>query len=74
MDKQHLTDTNENWCILPMQLMHLHAVTSIERLVSPGPWNLRQFRDSLKDHNGDVLKAIRENNYDKVIELLENEF
>jgi len=24
--------------------------------------------------NGDVLKAIRENNYDKVIELLENEF
>ena len=35
--------------------MHLHAVTSIERLVSPGPWNLRQFRDSLKDHNGNVL-------------------
>ncbi|MBV32432.1 MAG: ribosomal-protein-alanine N-acetyltransferase [Porticoccaceae bacterium] len=55
MDKQHLTDTNKNWCILPMQLMHLHSVTSIEQLVSPGPWRLSQFRDSLKDHNGSVL-------------------
>ncbi|OUU39578.1 MAG: ribosomal-protein-alanine N-acetyltransferase [Cellvibrionales bacterium TMED49] len=34
---------------------HLHSVVSIERRVSPNPWKMSQFRESLQHHNGSVL-------------------
>ena len=55
MDRQHLIDTSENWCIVPMQIEHLRSVVMIERLISPSPWGISQFRDSLQSSNGSVL-------------------
>ena len=55
MDRQHLIDASENWCIVPMQIEHLCSVVMIERLISPSPWGISQFRDSIQCNNGSVL-------------------
>jgi ribosomal-protein-alanine N-acetyltransferase len=38
-----------------MQIEHLRSVVMIERLISPSPWGISQFRDSLQSSNGSVL-------------------
>ena len=39
----------------PLQESDLPAVVAIEQLVSPSPWTLQQFHESLRDHHAVVL-------------------